>query len=64
MESPIRKMVRGLIAYSATLRPLASSNNDLKRAYNHLCDVLDALNSELHDEDEGVFSKTWQKFPI
>ena len=61
-DSPIRKLVRGMAGYAKALRGLATSP-DLQGIHNDLCDVLDALNEELKDEDEGMLTPDWKKIP-
>jgi len=60
-DSPVRKLVKGMAGYTKALRSLATSPS-LQRVYDNLCDVLDALNQELKDEDEGMLAPDWKKF--
>jgi len=61
-DSPVRKLVRGIAGYAKALRGIAVSRPDLQKIYNNLCDVLDVLNEELKDEDEGMLVPNWKKF--
>jgi hypothetical protein len=62
-DSPVRQLVKGMAVYAKILRRLATTP-DLQRVYDNLCDVLDALNEELRDEDEGMLNPDWQKFLV
>jgi len=59
-DSPLRKLVRGMAGWAKALRGLATSPG-LQGIHNDLCDVLDALNEELKDEDEGMLAPDWEK---
>jgi len=50
-----------MAGYAKALRELAT-NSGLQEVYDNLCDVLDALNEELRDEDDGMITHDWRKF--
>jgi hypothetical protein len=63
MESPVRQLVRSMATHAKALRDLADEKNlGLQGIYNTLCDVLDALNKELEEEDTGMLAPDWRKF--
>jgi hypothetical protein len=60
--SPLRNLVQGMAAYASSLRTVALSSPGLQAIYDRLCDVLDELNLELEEEDEGSIDPDWYKF--
>jgi hypothetical protein len=45
------------------LRSEASTDQRFQATYNSFCDILDRLNEELKEEDQGLITPTWSKFP-
>jgi hypothetical protein len=43
------------------LEPTARVDPQVCRAYNSLCDALDALNKKLEQETSGPLKKEWEK---
>ncbi len=60
--SPLRNLVQGMADHARALRTVASSSPGLQAIYDRLCNVLDELNSELAEEDEGSIDTDWYKF--
>lgn len=60
--SPLRNLVKSMAAHARTLKTVALLNPGLQTIYDSLCDVLDALNLELEEEDEGAVDTDWCKF--
>jgi hypothetical protein len=62
MDSPVRKLVKAMAGHVKALREVANNSPRLESVYDNLCDVLDDLNKELKDEDEGMLPSDWKKF--
>jgi len=48
--------------HARALRTVALSSPGLQAIYDRLCDVLNELNFELAEEDEGSIDTDWHKF--
>ena len=62
-QSRIRVLVNNMANSARDLRIEASTDRRLQATYNSFCDILDRLNEELKEEDQGLITPTWSKFP-
>ncbi|MEM8503521.1 MAG: hypothetical protein AAF716_10260 [Cyanobacteria bacterium P01_D01_bin.1] len=61
MDSPVRKLAKAIEQSVRVVRRHASQDEDLAKAHNALCEVLDMLNRKLEEERTGKIPKTWKR---